>query len=72
MKKIAAAKFKAHCLAILDRLGPDGIIVTKHGKPVARVLPMRQASADLIGALREQITILGDLTSTGARWHAGD
>lgn len=72
MKKIAAAKFKEQCLALLDRLGPEGIIVTKHGKPVAKVLPFQQASRDLIGILREHVTIKGDLTSTGARWNAGD
>ncbi len=72
MKKIAAAKFKEQCLALLDRLGPDGIIVTKHGKAVAKVLPIQQASADLIGALRERITINGDLLSTGTRWEARD
>lgn len=72
MKKIAAAKFKEQCLSLLDRLGPEGIIVTKHGKPVAKVLPVQQASADLIGALRERMTINGDLTSTGVRWNAGD
>ena len=60
------------CLSLLDRLGPEGIVVTKHGKPVAKVLPFQQASADLIGILRERVTIRGDLTSTGARWNAGD
>ena len=65
MKKIAAAKFKKQCLAILDRLGPEGVVVTKHGRPVARVLPMQASSADLIGALSGHITVKGDLLSTG-------
>ena len=39
MKEIGAAKFKHQCLALLDQLDADGLIVTKHGKPVARVLP---------------------------------
>ena len=72
MKKIPAAKFKQQCLAILDRLGPNGIIVTKHGKPVARVLPINETSADLIGVLRDRIAVTGDLMSTGVRWDAGD
>lgn len=72
MKKIAAAKFKEQCLAILDRLGPDGIVVTKHGRPVARVLPIRESSADLIGALKKQVRINGDLLTTGLKWEAGD
>jgi antitoxin (DNA-binding transcriptional repressor) of toxin-antitoxin stability system len=72
MKKIAAAKFKEQCLSILDHLDPEGIVVTKHGKPVARVLPLQRASADLIGALRGRMTVLGDIESTGVTWDAGD
>ena len=72
MKKVAAAKFKEQCLSILDRLGPDGIVITKHGKPVARVLPMDRASADLIGSLRASIRVKGDVLSTGLKWDAGD
>ncbi len=34
MKTIGAAKFKEQCLALLDRLDADGLVVTKHGKPV--------------------------------------
>ena len=39
MKEIGAAKFKEQCLALLDQLDADGLIITKHGKPVARVIP---------------------------------
>ena len=38
-RMIGAARFKEQCLALLDRLGPDGLVITKRGKPVARVLP---------------------------------
>jgi prevent-host-death family protein len=72
MTKIAAAKFKEQCLAILDRLEPQGIVITKHGKPVARVLPMARASADLIGSLRGRIRVNADITSTRVKWDAGD
>lgn len=72
MKKIAAAKFKEQCLAILDRLGPEGVVVTKHGRPVARVLPVQESTAALIGVLKGQIKIHGDLLSTGVPWEADD
>ena len=39
MKEIGAAKFKEQCLALLDNLDADGLIITKRGKPVARVIP---------------------------------
>ena len=70
MKTIGIAKFKEQCLSLLDRLAPEGQVVTKHGKPVARVLPYPQRSADLIGCLRDKIEIHGDLLSTGVPWNA--
>jgi prevent-host-death family protein len=72
MKKMAAAKFKEQCLSILDRLDPNGIVITKHGKPVARVVPIERSSADLIGALRGRIHVKGDIQTTGLKWDAGD
>ncbi|MCY4639425.1 MAG: type II toxin-antitoxin system prevent-host-death family antitoxin [Chloroflexi bacterium] len=70
MREIGAAKFKEQCLALLDHLDPDGLIITKHGRPVARVVPYGSDSADLIGSLRHKMTIRGDLFTTGAMWDA--
>lgn len=70
MKTIGAAKFKERCLALLDNLGADGLVVTKHGKPVARVIPYERQSASLIGSLEGKIEVAGDVFSTGVRWHA--
>ena len=69
MKTIGAAKFKEQCLALLDQLDAEGLIVTKHGKPVARVLPYDQDCASLIGSLEHKIEIRGDLLTTGVRWN---
>jgi len=71
MKRVAAAKFKEQCLSILDHLDPEGIVITKHGKPVARLLPAERAAADLIGALRGRIRVKGDIQTTGVKWDAG-
>lgn len=70
MRTMAAAKFKEGCLALLDDLGPEGLVITKRGKPVARLLPYATGSAHLIGALAGKIRIRGDLQSTGVRWKA--
>jgi len=70
MKMIGAAKFKAQCLALLDDLSPEGIVITKHGKPVARVLPYTQRPERMIGALRDKITVRGDILTTGESWDA--
>ena len=70
MKTIGAAKFKEQCLALLDQLDAEGLIVTKHGKPVARVVPYDRQCADLIGSLQHKIEIRGDIFTTGLRWDA--
>jgi len=70
MKQIAAAKFKEQCLALLDRVGAEGIVITKRGKPVAKLIPIQTESASLIGILKGRIKIKGDILSTGLRWDA--
>lgn len=70
MKTIGAAKFKEQCLALLDRLDAEGLVITKHGKPVARVIPYDQQCADLIGSLRHKVKVQGDIFTTALRWNA--
>jgi prevent-host-death family protein len=68
VKTVPATRFKAQCLSLLDRVGPEGIVITKHGKPVAKLLPMSVDSAGLIGSLKGKLSIKGDIFSTGIRW----
>ena len=70
MKTMGAAKFKEQCLALLDRLDAEGLVITKHGRPVARVLPYEREFNEVIGSLRDKIEIRGDIMSTGVRWDA--
>jgi prevent-host-death family protein len=72
MKSIGAAKFKEQCLSLLDHLSPDGLVVTKHGKPVAVVLPIPSDPDSLIGSMKNKIKVNGDLLSTGLNWDAND
>jgi prevent-host-death family protein len=69
-KTIGASKFKARCLSILDELEPEGIVITKHGRPVARLIPVERSSAELVGSLADRLTIKGDIFSTGQQWDA--
>jgi prevent-host-death family protein len=69
-RSMGAARFKEQCLALLDSLDADGIVITKHGRPVARVLPIESESGELIGALAGKLKILGDIMSTGEKWDA--
>ena len=71
MKMIDAATFREQCLALLDDLGEDGLVITKRGKPVARLLPFERQHADLIGSLRHKVEVRGDILSTGVEWDAG-
>lgn len=70
MKTIGAAEFKAKCLAILDDVDDEGIVITKRGKPVARVFPYADGLSHLKGKYRDQIEILGDIFTTGLSWDA--
>jgi prevent-host-death family protein len=69
MNKIAASKFKEKCLAILDNMDQEGYVITKHGKPVARIVPY-ESSPGQIGRLKGKIKIKGDIFSTGIKWNA--
>jgi len=71
MATINASKFKEQCLFLIDHLDEGGIVITKHGKPVAKVLPIESGCAHLIGALKGKIRIHGDVLSTGLEWDAG-
>lgn len=65
MKTMDVTHFSKHCLDLLDRLDAAGLILTKHGKPVARVMPYDRPCADLIGSLQHKIKVRGDILTTG-------
>ncbi len=70
MRTIGAAQFKAQCLAILDSIDAEGIIITKRGKPVAKLVAVHEERSHgyLIGSLKGQVIVdeNDDLFSTGA------
>jgi prevent-host-death family protein len=45
MRRISASKFKEQCLSLLDDLGAEGIVITKRGKPVAKLIPIGSGCA---------------------------
>tara|TARA_B100001971_G_C18198406_1_gene542955 strand:+ start:33 stop:263 length:231 start_codon:yes stop_codon:yes gene_type:complete len=65
-----ATKIKEKCLALLNDLDPEGLVITKHGKPVARVIPYPRTPQQLIGSLRNHLRLHGDIMSTGVDWDA--
>jgi prevent-host-death family protein len=67
---VPAGEFKQRCLALLDQVAETGmpIVVTKRGKPVARVVPVEPADEGLIGSIRVVAEKDEDLFSTGESW----
>jgi len=64
MKTIAAGKFKAQCLALIDDVHNRGdeVLITKRGRAMAKLVPVEDQKRDSIfGFLRGQAKIVGDI-----------
>jgi antitoxin (DNA-binding transcriptional repressor) of toxin-antitoxin stability system len=70
MKTIPATEFKQKALEILDTVSDEGIIITKRGKPVAKLTRLRGPNAQWIGSMKGKIKIKGNILSTGIKWRA--
>ena len=64
MKQISAAKFKARCLALMDDVSASGetILITKRGKAVAQLAPVREGGRSILGRLRGKVQVKGKIT----------
>lgn len=71
MKQMAASKFKAECLSVLDEVSEYGeeVVVTKRGKPVARLLPIEEPSS-LLGGVKQLVDDETLSEPLGIAWHA--
>ncbi len=65
MKSVPAAKFKAQCLALMEdvRATRQPIVITKRGRPVAKLVPADDAADNFIGRLEGVVKITGDIES---------
>jgi prevent-host-death family protein len=73
MKTMAAGAFKTNCLAVMDEVQAkrETVVITKHGKPVAKLVPVEPQVDDIFGFLRGKVTITGDVVSpalTAREW----
>jgi prevent-host-death family protein len=66
MQKMAAAQFKAQCRAVMDQVAQSGrpVVTTKHGKPVAKLVPANEGEDEIFGALADIATVTGDIENT--------
>lgn len=64
-RTMKASEFKAKCLRLMDEVAELGeeIVITKNGKPVAKLAPYRRKTKMSFGRNRENIRILGDIVS---------
>ncbi len=70
---IMASRFKAECLAILDQVDvlKISVTVTKHGRPVARLVPLDEMpDPPMVGSVRLIAEDDAAYYSTGERWSA--
>jgi prevent-host-death family protein len=60
---VPAAVFKAECLKLMDEVARTGqpVVITKHGKPVAQLVPIPAQSSTLFGYMRNTVKIKGDV-----------
>jgi prevent-host-death family protein len=64
-REVGAAEFKAHCLELMDevdRLGIE-ITITKHRKPIAKLVPAQAKATRFCGSMKGSILYEGDLVS---------
>ena len=72
-RTMKASEFKARCLALMDEVAESGeeIIITKHGKAVARLAPCEDRSASWFGRDRDGIVMYDDLIEpVDVEWEA--
>ena len=71
VKAMNVTEFRQQCLQLLDRVPSGGVLITKRGRPVAKLIPVRSSCADLIGTIPGLSSDPSDdLFSTGLDWDA--
>ena len=65
MKTLPAGEFKARCLTVMEevRKNREPVLITKRGKPVAKLVPADKTRQELIGRLEGIVSINGDIES---------
>jgi prevent-host-death family protein len=62
--EIAAGQFKAQCLQLMDQVKSthEEIVITKHGQPVAKLVPVDdQSTSSFIGYMKGSVVVTGDI-----------
>lgn len=70
---INASEFRTKCLKLLDEVAASGeeIVITKRGKPIARLVPYRNRPESIFGIDRQSMRIQGDIVAPlNVEWEA--
>lgn len=74
--QIAAGEFKAQCLSLMDEVNRKHTtyVITKRGKPVAKLVPVDQEPpVDIVGFLKGTMKLHDDLVAPiGEKWNADE
>ena len=67
MKTMLAGAFKTNCLTLMDEVQAkrESLVITKHGKPVANLVPVDSEKDDIFGLYAGKIRITGDIHRAG-------
>ena len=62
---VTAANFKTNCLRLMDEVATrrKPLVITKRGKPVAKLVPVNEGPIELFGYMAGTIKICGDIVS---------
>ena len=65
MKTIPASAFERNCFAIMDEVKAkrEAVLITKRGKPVARLVPVNTDADEIFGFFNGRGSITGDVVS---------
>lgn len=65
LRQVSAADFKANCLRLMDEVAQrrTPLVITKRGKPVAKLVPADEKPLDPFGCMAGTVKIVGDITS---------
>ncbi len=65
MKQITAKEFEAQCLALINEVQPTGepVVVTKHGKPIVKLVPVEGKDEIVFGYMVGKAKIVGDIVA---------
>jgi prevent-host-death family protein len=66
MKKMAAGFFKTNCLAVMDEVQAkhETVLITKHGKPVAKLVPVNTDTDEIYNFLAGKGAVTGDVVGS--------